>query len=109
MINGAQKTGGTMALSNSQHESIMRVYNRTQLQKKHELDARVDEVYEKIPAVREMNDADRRRGGQRARKSFGGRCGRGETFARDNRRPERAAPGADERLRLSGGLSGDAV
>lgn len=31
-----------MALSNSQYESIMRVYNRTQLQKKHELDARVD-------------------------------------------------------------------
>ena len=28
-----------MALSNSQYESIMRVYNRTQLQKKHELDA----------------------------------------------------------------------
>lgn len=26
-----------MALSNSQYESIMRVYNRTQLQKKHEL------------------------------------------------------------------------
>mgnify|MGYP005950906527 FL=1 len=46
-----------MALSNSQYESIMRVYNRTQLQKKHELDARVDEVYEKIPVVREMNDA----------------------------------------------------
>ena len=46
-----------MALSNSQYESIMRVYNRTQLQKKHELDARVDEIYEKIPAVREMNDA----------------------------------------------------
>ena len=86
-----------MALSNSQYESIMRVYNRTQLQKKHELDARVDEVYEKIPAVREMNDA------------IAGRCGRGETFARDNRRPERAAPGADERLRLSGRLSGDAV
>ena len=89
-----------MALSNSQYESIMRVYNRTQLQKKHELDARVDEVYEKIPAVREMNDAIA---------ASGGRCGRGETFARDNRRPERAAPGADERLRLSGGLSGDAV
>ena len=46
-----------MALSNSQYESIMRVYNRTQLQKKHELDARVDVGYEKIPAVREMNDA----------------------------------------------------
>ena len=30
-----------MALSNSQYESIMRDYNRTQLQKKHELDARL--------------------------------------------------------------------
>ena len=58
-----------MALSNSQYESIMRVYNRTQLQKKHELDARVDEVYEKIPAVREMNDAIAARR-SRARKSF---------------------------------------
>ncbi len=46
-----------MALSNSQYESIMRVYNRTQLHKKHELDARIQEVYDKIPAVREMNDA----------------------------------------------------
>lgn len=46
-----------MALSNSQYESIMRVYNRTQLQKKHELDERIREVYDKIPAVREMNDA----------------------------------------------------
>ena len=108
-----------MALSNSQYESIMRVYNRTQLQKKHELDARVDEVYEKIPAVREMNDAiaaaavksakELLAGDADAVKRLRGRCGRGETFARDNRRPERAAPGADERLRLSGGLSGDAV
>jgi hypothetical protein len=57
-----------MALSNSQYESIMRVYNRTQLQKKHELDARVDEVYEKIPAVRETTRSPPRR--SRARKSF---------------------------------------
>lgn len=46
-----------MALSNSQYESIMRVYNRTQLRQKHELDARIREVYDKIPAVQEMNDA----------------------------------------------------
>ena len=95
-----------MALSNSQYESIMRVYNRTQLQKKHELDARVDEVYEKIPGDERC---DRRCSGQERERASGGRCGRGETSARDNRRPERAAPGADERLRLSGGLSGDAV
>lgn len=45
-----------MALSNSQYDSIMRVYNRVQLEKKHELDERTKEVYEKIPAVREMNE-----------------------------------------------------
>lgn len=45
-----------MALSNSQYDSIMRVYNRIQLEKKHELDERTREVYEKIPAVREMNE-----------------------------------------------------
>lgn len=45
-----------MALSNSQYDSIMRIYNRLQLQKKHELDDRIKEVYERIPAVREMND-----------------------------------------------------
>ena len=44
-----------MALSNSQYESIMRVYNRTQLQKKHELDARVDEVYEKSPCTESIS------------------------------------------------------
>lgn len=45
-----------MALSNSQYDSIMRVYHRIQLEKKHELDERTREVYEKIPAVREMNE-----------------------------------------------------
>ena len=45
-----------MGLSNSQYDSIMRVYNRIQLEKKHELDERMKEVYEKIPAVREMNE-----------------------------------------------------
>ena len=98
-----------MALSNSQYESIMRVYNRTQLQKKHELDARVDEVYEKIPAVREMNDAIAAAAVKSAKELLAGDADAVKRFARDNRRPERAAPGADERLRLSGGLSGDAV
>lgn len=45
-----------MALSNSQYDSIMRVYHRIQLEKKHELDARTKEIYETIPAVREMNE-----------------------------------------------------
>lgn len=45
-----------MALSNSQYDSIMRVYNQRQLQNKHELDLRTSEVYGKIPAIKEMND-----------------------------------------------------
>lgn len=45
-----------MALSNSQYDSIMRIYNQKQLEHKHELDRRIEEVYERIPAVREMND-----------------------------------------------------
>ncbi len=45
-----------MALSNSQYDSIMRIYNQKQLNNKHELDQRTSEVYRKIPAVREMND-----------------------------------------------------
>ena len=45
-----------MALSNSQYDSIMRIYHQRQLQNKHELDRRTHEIYEKIPAVREMNE-----------------------------------------------------
>ena len=35
-----------MALSNSQYDSIMRIYNQKQLNNKHELDRRTKEVYE---------------------------------------------------------------
>ena len=42
-----------MALSNSQYDSIMRIYNQAQLRQKHELDKRREEIYEKIPAVKE--------------------------------------------------------
>lgn len=45
-----------MALSNSQYDSIMRLYQQRQIENKHDLDRRVAEVYEKIPAVREMNE-----------------------------------------------------
>lgn len=45
-----------MSLSNSQYDSIMRIYNQKQLNNKHDLDRRIRELYEKIPAVREMND-----------------------------------------------------
>lgn len=45
-----------MALSNSQYDSIMRIYNQAQLRQKRDLDRRREEVYEKIPAVKELNE-----------------------------------------------------
>lgn len=44
-----------MGLSNPQYESIMRGYNRRQIEQKHLQDRRVEEIYEKIPAIREIN------------------------------------------------------
>lgn len=45
-----------MALSNSQYEAIMRVYNKRQFQNKREQDERIREVYEKIPQVEALTD-----------------------------------------------------
>lgn len=45
-----------MALSNSQYEAIMRVYNQRQFQNKREQDERTKEVYEKIPQVEALTD-----------------------------------------------------
>ena len=46
-----------MALSNSQYDAIIREYGRQQLQNKHEQDKRVEEIYRRIPAVKELDDA----------------------------------------------------
>lgn len=61
-----------MALSNSQYDSIMRMYHQKQLHNKHELDRRTAEVYEKVPAVREINDAVGASALQRARQLLAG-------------------------------------
>lgn len=45
-----------MALSNSQYNSIMRIYNQNQLHNKHELDLRTEEIYAKLPAIKEISD-----------------------------------------------------
>lgn len=44
-----------MALSNSQYQEIMREYQAQQLRNKHAQDARVEEIYQKIPAIRELD------------------------------------------------------
>lgn len=43
-----------MALSNSQYDSIMRIYQQRQLENRHGLERRKKEIAERIPAIREM-------------------------------------------------------
>ncbi len=45
-----------MALSNSQYDAIMRIYNQRQFQNKYEQDKRVKEVYSRIPQIRQIDD-----------------------------------------------------
>lgn len=46
-----------MALSNSQYNSIIRIYNQRQIQNKHHQDERVRQVYDRIPQIRQIEDA----------------------------------------------------
>ena len=43
-----------MALSNSQYDAIMREYGKRQMENQHSQEARKKEVYEKVPAVKEL-------------------------------------------------------
>ena len=43
-----------MALSNSQYDAIMREYGKQQMENQHSQEARKKEVYEKVPAVKEL-------------------------------------------------------
>ena len=44
-----------MALRNSQYDTILRTYYSRQLEHKHEKDKRVNEVYEHVPAIAEID------------------------------------------------------
>jgi len=46
-----------MALSNSQYNAIMRIYNQRQFQNKHEQEQRITEVYERLPQIHQIYDA----------------------------------------------------
>lgn len=46
-----------MSLSNSQFDAIMRTYQQQQLKDLHEKEARVAEVYRKIPVMKEIDDS----------------------------------------------------
>ena len=45
-----------MALSNSQYDALMRVYQQRQLDNKRDQDKRIQEVYETVPEVAELSD-----------------------------------------------------
>lgn len=45
-----------MALSNSQYDAIMRIYNQRQFLNKREQDERIGEVYARIPQIEALND-----------------------------------------------------
>lgn len=46
-----------MSLSNSQYNAIMRIYNQRQFQNKYEQDRRIKEIYERIPQIRQLEEA----------------------------------------------------
>ncbi len=45
-----------MALKNYQFNKILREYDNKQLKNKHELDARIEEAYKRIPALKELDE-----------------------------------------------------
>lgn len=45
-----------MALSNSQYDAIMRAYGQQQFKNRHEQEKRIEEVYRKIPVIKELDD-----------------------------------------------------
>lgn len=61
-----------MALSNAQYQEIMRNYQAQQLLNKREQDQRVDEVYKKLPAVKELDRAVSTRAVLRAKELLNG-------------------------------------
>lgn len=61
-----------MALSNSQYNAIMRVYNQRQLKNRHDQDERVRKVYEMIPQIQELEREISSRAVQSARRLLDG-------------------------------------
>lgn len=61
-----------MALSNSQYNAIMRVYNQRQLKNKHEQDERVGKVYTRVPQIRDLEQEISSRAVQCARRLLDG-------------------------------------
>lgn len=61
-----------MALSNSQYDELMRTYEQRQLENEHTLRRHYEEVYSRIPQIREIDDAISSLGMQKARSLLNG-------------------------------------
>lgn len=61
-----------MPLSNSQYDAIMRGYQQQQLKNRHQLEERVQEVYRRIPVMKELEDSISTRAVESARRLLGG-------------------------------------
>lgn len=64
-----------MALSNSQYDAIMREYGRQQMENQHRLEARKNEIYREIPAIRELEAEIAGRSVAGAKRLLGGDTG----------------------------------
>ena len=51
-----------MALSNSQYDAIMREYGKQQMENQHSQEAQKKEIYQKVPAVKEIRGRESRSG-----------------------------------------------
>ena len=67
-----------MALSNSQYDAIMREYGKQQMENQHSQEARKKEIYQKVPAVKELEAEIAERSVACARKLLEGKAGRSE-------------------------------
>ena len=67
-----------MALSNSQYDAIMREYGKQQMENQHSQEARKKEIYQKVPAVKELEAEIAERSaaeGHLCQKTFRGKSG----------------------------------
>ena len=72
-----------MALSNSQYNAIMRDYERRQIDNRHSQEQRVEEIYQRIPAVREIDHTVGLKAVERARQLLGGDIAARERLKRE--------------------------
>jgi len=96
-----------VALQNAQYDEIMRDYNRRQLHNKHILDEHVEEAYQRIPRLSEIDNEITSLSMRKARSLFRSKGGLGSD--RSNCCSVRGTHSPSKPLRLSGRLSADAL